>query len=207
MGLFNIVSEAGDKLWGSVAASAEKKIVLLLATLLLAGCATPRQQSELDKLHNQVGQLNNEMRELTQQASALTQQTRLNRHSTQGAWLVPAANTPVELKSQAGDVRLSLSQVQADTNGTLALLHIHAVGENSLPAFTAQITWGEMAPGTDQPLQSDRQQQTIHVSNGLLPRRDATVPLRLSNIMPDQLGYVRVHGLLLTDNTQRINLP
>jgi len=206
MGLFNIVNDAGDKLWHSVTASGEKKIVLLLAALLLAGCATPRQQSELNKLHNQVGKLNSEMRQLTQQASALTQQTRLNSNSTQGAWLVPAANTPVVLKSQAGDIRLSLSHVQAETSGTQALLHIHAIGENSLPAFTAQITWGKMAPGTDQPLQPDSQQKTIHVSDGLLPRRDVTVPLRLSNITPAQLGYVRVHGLLLTD-TQRINRP
>ncbi|WP_379890819.1 hypothetical protein [Erwinia mallotivora] len=38
-----------------------KRINLLLITALLAGCASPSKQSDLNKLHKQVGQLNSEM--------------------------------------------------------------------------------------------------------------------------------------------------
>ncbi|MGE9551876.1 DUF3251 domain-containing protein [Erwinia amylovora] len=182
-----------------------RKPVLLVAALLLAGCATPSQQPELTRLHNQVGKLNGEMRQLTQQATALTRQNRLNTNSTQGAWLMPAANTAVVLKSQAGDVRLSLSQVSGEANGTRAILNIRPAGENPLPAFTVQVEWGEIDPTTGQPLQVDSQSQSITVAGSLLPRNEVTVPLRLSNIVPEQVGFVRVHDLVVQTPAQSAN--
>lgn len=182
-----------------------RKPVLLVAALLLAGCATPSQQPELTRLHNQVGKLNGEMRQLTQQATALTRQNRLNTNSTQGAWLMPDANTAVVLKSQAGDVRLSLSQVSGEANGTRAILNIRPAGENPLPAFTVQVEWGEIDPTTGQPLQVDSQSQSITVAGSLLPRNEVTVPLRLSNIVPEQVGFVRVHDLVVQTPAQSAN--
>lgn len=182
-----------------------RKPVLLVAALLLAGCATPSQQPELTRLHNQVGKLNGEMRQLTQQATALTRQNRLNTNSTQGAWLMPAASTAVVLKSQAGDVRLSLSQVSGEANGTRAILNIRPAGANPLTAFTVQVEWGEIDPTTGQPLQVDSQSQSITVAGSLLPRNEVTVPLRLSNIVPEQLGFVRVHDLVVQTPAQSVN--
>lgn len=179
--------------------------LLLIAALMLAGCAAPKQQPELNKLHNQVGKLNAEMRQLTQQAASLEQQNMLNSTSDQGAWLLPATNTAVALKSQAGEVRLSLSHVEGDANGTRALLHIRSTAENTLPVFTAQVEWGEMDPITGKPLQVDSQSQLISLKDSLLPRSEVTVPLRLSNITPEQLGYVRVHGIVVQGSPQPAN--
>ncbi|WP_158783335.1 DUF3251 domain-containing protein [Pantoea sp. BAV 3049] len=184
-----------------------RKPVLLVAALLLAGCATPSQQPELNKLHTQVGKLNGELRQLTQQATALTQQNMLNTNSTQGAWLLPAANTAVVLKSQAGDVRLSLSHVSSEANGTRAILNIRAAGEKPLPAFTVRVEWGEMDPTTGKPLQVDSQSQLINVAGSLLPRSEVTIPLRLSNTVPEQSGYIRVHDLVVQAPVQPTSQP
>jgi len=173
-----------------------KKALLLPLVTLLASCASP-QQPQINKLHNQVGKLNTEMRQLTQQATALTQQNMLNSNSNQGAWLLPSTNTAVELASQLGKVRLSLSHIESEANGTRAILHIRAAADNTLPAFTATVEWGELDPVTGKPLQANSQNQTFSVAASLLPRSEVTVPLRLSNVPPEQLGYVRVHDLVM----------
>lgn len=176
-----------------------KKPLILLAAILLASCASPEQQTELNKLHGKVGKLNNEMQQLTQQASSLEQQNMLNSTSNQGAWLLPDTHTAVVLKSQAGDLRLSLNQVEPEANGTRATLAIRSAGANTLPAFSAQIEWGERDPISGKPLSVDSQTQSVQVSASLLPRTEIIVPLRLSNITPEQLGYVRVHDIVVKD--------
>ncbi|HBV39738.1 MAG TPA: hypothetical protein DEF05_08680 [Erwinia sp.] len=172
-----------------------KKATLLPLLALLASCASP-QQPQIAKLHNEVGKLNNEMQQLTEQATALTRQNMLNSSSTQGAWLLPATNTAVPLQSQLGEVRLSLSHIESEANGTRAMLHIRSAGDNTLPAFTATVEWGELDPTSGKPLQVNSQSQTFSVAASLLPRSEVTVPLRLSNLPPEQLGYVRVHDLM-----------
>lgn len=174
-----------------------KKPLILLAAVLLASCASPQQQTELNKLHGKVGKLNNEMKQLTEQASSLEQQNMLNSTSNQGAWLLPGTHTAVILKSQAGDLRLSLNQVETEANGTRATLAIRSAGANTLPGFSAQIEWGERDPVSGKPLQVDSQSQSVQVSASLLPRSEVIVPLRLSNITPEQLGYVRVHDIVV----------
>ncbi|WP_338564716.1 DUF3251 domain-containing protein [Erwinia sp. E_sp_W01_6] len=62
----------------------KSKSLVMITALMLAGCAAPKPQPELNKLHNQVGKLNTEMRQLTQQASSLEQQNMLNSTSDQG---------------------------------------------------------------------------------------------------------------------------
>lgn len=176
--------------------------LLLIAVLMLTDCAAPRQQLALKELHNQVGQLNAEMRQLTQHASSIEQQNRLNSGSEQGAWLLPASNTAVALKSEAGELRLSLNQIANEASGTHALLHIVSSGEKPLPAFSAKIEWGAVDRHTGNPIQGDGESQTISVQNGLLPRSEVSVPLRLSNITPERLGYVRVHNIVVQGSPQ-----
>ncbi|MFS2222432.1 DUF3251 domain-containing protein [Pantoea sp. B65] len=168
---------------------------MLTSLLLLTGCATP-QPSAVNKLHNEVGKLNQQMRQLTDQATVLEQQSQLNSGSAQGAWLLPGANTAVLLQSNAGELRLSLSHVEAEASGTRALLHIRAAGEQPLVPLTAKIEWGELDPTTGKPLSADSQSQEITLPASLLPKAEATVPLRLSGIQPEQLGYVRVHDVV-----------
>ncbi|QGU88690.1 DUF3251 domain-containing protein [Erwinia sorbitola] len=169
--------------------------------LLLAGCASTPPQPKLTQLHNEVGKLTQQMRQLTSQAAALEQQGNLNSGSTQGAWLLPAAKTGVILKSQAGELKLSLSNVQPEANGTRAILHIRASGNAPLPAFTAQVEWGELDSTTSKPLTVNSQVQQIEVPATLLAKSEATVSLRLSNLPPEQLGYVRVHDVVVTPAT------
>ncbi|MDW8845877.1 DUF3251 domain-containing protein [Erwinia sp. MMLR14_017] len=179
-----------------MAIKVKMKPLWVMVAVMLAGCTAPAQQPELNKLHNQVGKLNSEMRQLTTQAASLEQQNMLNSSSENGAWLLPATNTAVPLKSQLGEVRLSLSHVESEANGTRAMLHIRSAAENTLPAFSFQVEWGEMDATTGKPLQAASQSQAISIADSLLPRSEITVPLRLSNISPEQLGYLRVHDIV-----------
>lgn len=170
-------------------------IGLLSGVILLAGCASPKPPA-VNKLHNEIGKLNQQMRQLTDEATAVEQQNQLNSSGAQGAWLLPTAHTVVLLHSNAGDLRLSLSHVEAEANGSRAVLHIRAAGEQALTPFSAQIEWGTLDPVTGKPLASEKQSQAIELPASLLPKAEATVPLRLSGIQPEQLGYVRVHEIV-----------
>ncbi|KQN63109.1 DUF3251 domain-containing protein [Erwinia sp. E602] len=183
------------------------RLSLLASLLALAGCASKPAPSQLRELHREVGKLSQQMRQLTDQATALEQQGQLNGGSAQGAWLLPAAATGVILKSQAGELQLSLGQVEAAASGSRAVLHIHSKGNAPLPAFTASVEWGELDATTGKPLTVDSQTQQIAVHAALLPRSEASIPLPLNNLTPQQLGYVRVHQVLLTDSAPGGNAP
>lgn len=174
-----------------------KALLLVVSAALLAGCASaPPSAHEVSKLHNEVSKLNQEMGQLTRQAGALEQQNNLNSHSNQGAWLVPTARTAVVLQSQLGDLRLSLSNIEPDGNGSQALLHIRAASGELPAGFSAQVEWGERDLVSGRPMPAGSQVQTIHVAAALVPRTEATVALRLSNLPPEQLGYLRVHDVV-----------
>lgn len=175
----------------------------LLTVALLAGCASPSQQTDLYKLHNQVSQLNSQMQQLTRQATVLAEQNTLNTHSTQGAWLLPDANTPVQLKSSVGEIQLSLSPLISRGSGSQTMLNIKSVALEDIPAFTAQVEWGERDPATGKPLQASQQSQTVRVANALQPQSDITIPLSLSHTSPAQAGYFRIHSLVAISPSQR----
>ena len=61
----------------------------------------------------------------------------LNSQSTQGAWLLPQANTPVELQTQLGKLRLSLSHVE-EASGSRANLNIRSTDDKPVPALSAR---------------------------------------------------------------------
>lgn len=180
---------------------------LLASWLVLAGCSSTPAPSKISQLHNEVGKLSQEMLQLTRQATALEQQEHLNTGSVQGAWLIPQAATGVLLKSQAGDLKLSLSQVQAEANGTRAMLDIHATGEATLPSFTAEVEWGELDSATGKPLSINSLSQKIAVTRTLLPRSQVSVPLRLSGLSPEQPGYVRIHDVMVTPSPAPDSAP
>ena len=156
---------------------------LACAMALLSGCSSTPVSPKVTQLHQEVSQLNQQMRHLTTQASAIEIQGQLNSNSTQGAWLVPQANTPVELQTQLGKLRLSLTRVAAEANGARANLTISATDSQPVPA-----------PG--KPLDATSLSQEIEVPAALLPRASVIVPLRLSGLTPDQLGFVRVHDVV-----------
>lgn len=162
---------------------------------LLSGCSTSATNPQVKQLHQEVSQLNQQMQHLTTQASALEIQGQLNSHSANGAWLVPQANTPVALQTQLGTLRLTLSPVIAEASGSRTTLSIRAMGDQPLPALHATVIWGELDPATGKPLNSDSLSQTIAVPASLLAQHAVEVPLRLSGLTPDQLGFIRVHDV------------
>lgn len=163
--------------------------------LLLSGCAPSPLSQQTQRLHGEIGKLSQQLNQLTLQACALEQQSKLNQQSQQGAWLVPAANTPVVLQSQAGELRLWLSDITQQDDGTLALLHLRSAGAVTLAALTGQVEWGSLDDGSGRPLSAQSRSETFQLLPALLPSTEATVRLRLSGFLPGQLGYVRVHGL------------
>ena len=169
---------------------------LACAVALLSGCASAPSSPKVNQLHQEVSQLNQQMRHLTNQASAIEIQGQLNSNSTQGAWLVPQANTPVELQTQLGTLRLSLTHLAAEASGARANLTISATGSEPVPALHARVVWGELDPATGKPLEASSLSQAIDVPAALLPRASVRVPLRLSGFAPGQLGFVRVHDVV-----------
>ncbi|NYS30091.1 DUF3251 domain-containing protein [Pantoea sp. WMus005] len=170
-------------------------IPVALSLVTLSGCSSTASNPQVRELHQEVSQLNQQMQHLTSQASALEIQGQLNRQLQQGAWLVPQANTPVELQTQLGTLRLTLSPVTAEASGSRATLTVRSMDDQPLPALHATVIWGELDPATGKPLSSDSLSQTLAVPASLLPQHSASVPLRLSGLTPEQLGYVRVHNV------------
>lgn len=105
------------------------------------------------------------------------------------------ANTPVELQTQLGKLRLSLTHVEGEASGSRANLNIRSTDDKPVPALNATVVWGEMDPASGKPLNADSLSQTISVPASLMPRSSVTVPLRLSGLSPEQLGYIRVHDV------------
>lgn len=165
-------------------------MLVTLPVLLLASCATPHQTTPLQR---EVGQLNRQLQALTTQTLALEQQNAINKQSTSGVYVLPAAQSSAILQSAIGKLSVSLSHIEPEANGTQAVLHINLLDGTALPAFSAQIDWGQTDPVSGKPLASDMLTQTITVDNALMPKTQAQVALRLSGVMPEQLGFVRLH--------------
>ncbi|KAA5928628.1 MULTISPECIES: DUF3251 domain-containing protein [Pantoea] len=170
-------------------------VPVALSLVTLSGCSSTASNPQVRELHQEVSQLNQQMQHLTMQASALEIQGQLNSQLQQGAWLVPQANTPVALQTQLGTLRLTLSPVTAEASGSRATLTVRSMDDRPLPALHATVIWGELDPATGKPLSSDSLTQTVAVPDSLLPQHSASIPLRLSGLTPEQLGYVRVHNV------------
>lgn len=170
-------------------------IPVALSLVTLSGCSSTARNPQVRELHQEVSQLNQQMQHLTSQASALEIQGQLNSQLQQGAWLVPQANTPVALQTQPGTLRLTLSPVTAEASGSRATLTVRSMDDRPLPPLHATVIWGELDPATGKPLNSDSLTQTVTVPASLLPQHSASIPLRLSGLTPEQLGYIRVHNV------------
>lgn len=166
---------------------------LLVGSLMsLTACA---QQTEVRQMRHEVGSLNQEMMKLSDQTVKLTQQNALNAKSTTGVYLLQGSNTPARLNSQIGNLQMSLSNVAAEANGTRATLTIKGESNEPLPAFTGKVEWGQIQGTTDSFQEVNVQTQQIDAPASILAPSDVTLPLRLSGITPDQLGFIRIHDI------------
>ena len=180
------------------------RAALLASAVLLSACA---QNPQVPKLKSEVVQLNQKLQALTDEATALEQQSQLNRHSTDGVYVLPAANSPAALKSAAGELSVSLSHVAPEASGSQALLHIRALSGTSLPAFTATVDWGQLDPTTGKPLLVDMLSQPVTVSPSLLPKTEQTLELRFSGQAPEQLGFIRLRDVTPAAPSTEAALP
>ncbi len=173
---------------------------------LLAGCLVSltacAQQSEVRQMRQEVGALNQDMMKLSDRSVKLTQQNALNAKSTTGVYLLPGSDTPARLNSQIGNLQMSLSNVAAEANGTRATLRIKGESNDPLPAFTAEIAWGQIQGTTDSSQEVNVQTQRIDAPASILAPGDISIPVRLPGITPDQLGFVRIHDIQPRDMNQ-----
>ncbi|WP_315708100.1 DUF3251 domain-containing protein [Brenneria uluponensis] len=176
-------------------------IFTLSAMALLAGCAQP----QTTHVQNEIGQLNQKLRDLSDRAAALEQQNSLNANSTSGAYLLPAAKDSALIDSSIGRLSLSLSQIEPEANGTRALLVFRTLNDTALPAFSVQINWGPLDPVSGKPLDIDMQTLSLTVPQPLIPKPEVTVDVRLSDLSPEQLGFVRVHHIIAEPSTHGVN--
>ncbi|WP_058911525.1 DUF3251 domain-containing protein [Entomohabitans teleogrylli] len=168
------------------------KITLPALWLLLTACA---QQPPVSQVSHEIRALDQQMTRLSEQSIKLGQQNTLNAHSTVGAWLLPGANGPALLDSQIGTLRLALSQVVAGENGSQTTLTIHGPDNQPLPAFSAEVEWGELQGTLEHYQEVNVQRQIIQLPASLRVPSEIAVPLRLEGISPQRLGFVRLHDV------------
>jgi len=164
------------------------------ALLALSGCA--QQDPQVTELRSEVGQLNQKLQRLTDLASALEQQTLLNRQSTDGLYILPAAKSAAVVKSDIGELSVILTNVSPDASGVQGLLRIKSVSGQPLPPFTASLDWGQLDPVTGKPLTVDMQTQNIASVPTLLPSAEQVIDVNFQNIRVETLGFVRLHNIL-----------
>ena len=168
------------------------RFALLGSLFALSACA---QQSEVREMKQSVSTLNQAMDQLNKETVKITQQNALNAKSTRGVYLLPGADTPARLNSQIGMLKMSLVNVAADGDGTRATLHIQGESNDPLPAFSGTVAWGEILGTTESYQEVNVKNQLINAPASTLAPSDVDIPLQLSGIKPEQLGFVRIHDI------------
>lgn len=176
---------------------------LLLAGSLLTLATTGAHATEVSQVTRQVSALNQQMDQLNQQTIKLKQQNALNAKSNSGVYLLPGSKTPAQLKSQLGMLQLSLSNITADANGTRATLTVRGDSSGPLPAFTAQVVWGQILGTTDNYEEVNPLTLPISAPESLLVPSDVAIPLEMPGIQPNQLGFIRIHDIQPSDPNWR----
>lgn len=177
------------------------RIFLVTSLVSLSACA---QQNEVRQMKSEVGALNQDLTQLSNQTVKLTQQNALNAKSTTGVYLLPGSKTPARLNSQIGNLQMSLSGITADANGSRAILIIKGESNEPLPAFTGKVEWGQIQGTTDNYQEVNVQSQQFNAPASVLAPSDVSIPLQLSGLSPDQLGFVRIHDIQPVDPSQAL---
>ncbi|WP_294910947.1 DUF3251 domain-containing protein [Tatumella sp. UBA2305] len=163
---------------------------MLVSSLVLAGCS--HSVPPATTLDTTVGQLNRSLSHLSEQSSALAYQHRMNAASTHGAWLVPLANSPVELLDPHARLLLQLAP---PPSGTGTVLQVKNAGAAVLPPFelTAALstlpTDQQETTSAPQPLT----QQVIRQITPLSPGEQVRFILNAPEMVHDQSLVVNVH--------------
>ena len=163
---------------------------IITSALLLAGCSHSEPPSAT--LDTTVGQLNRSLSHLSEQSSALAYQRRMNTASVHGAWLVPLANSPVELIDPHARLLLQLVPRTSDSD---TVLLVKNTGTATLSPFeltavlSAMTTGQQEATSPPQPLT----QQLIRQITPLSPGEQVSFVLHSVEMAHDQSLLVNVH--------------
>ncbi|WP_446030017.1 DUF3251 domain-containing protein [Lelliottia amnigena] len=168
------------------------RILALGSLFTLSACA---QQSEVRQMNQSVSTLNSAMTKLNQETVKITQQNALNAKSSSGVYLLPGANTPARLQSQVGTLKMSLVNIAPNADGTSAILRIQGESNDPLPAFSGTVEWGQIQGTTESFQEVNVKNQLINAPASVLAPSDVDIPLQLSGITPDQLGFIRIHDI------------
>ena len=169
------------------------KIVLVGSLFTLSACA---QQSEVREMKQSVNTLNVAMDKLNKETVKITQQNALNAKSSNGVYLLPGANnTPARLNSQVGTLKMSLVNVAANADGTRATLRIQGESNDPLPAFSGTVEWGQIQGTTESYQEVNVKNQLFTAPASTLAPSDVDIPLQLSGLTPEQLGFIRIHDI------------
>ena len=168
------------------------RIALLGSLVSLSACA---QQSEVRQMHQNISALSSEMTQLNKETVKITQQNALNAKSSSGVYLLPGANTPARLNSQIGTLKMSLVNVAANADGTRATLRIQGESNDPLPAFSGTVEWGQIQGTTENYQEVNVKNQLFTAPASVLAPSDVDIPLQLSGLTPEQLGFIRIHDI------------
>ena len=168
------------------------KLAIAGCLFTLTACA---QQSEIRQMHQSASTLSQEMTQLNQQTIKITQQNALNAKSTRGVYLLPEAKTPARLESQIGTLRMSLKDMAPNAAGTRVVLHIQGQSNDPLPAFSGTVEWGQIQGTTENYQEVNVKNQLFTAPASVLAPSDVDIPLQLSGLTPEQLGFIRIHDI------------
>lgn len=168
------------------------KLAIAGSLFTLTACA---QQSEIRQMHQSVSTLSQEMTQLNQQTIKITQQNALNAKSTRGVYLLPEAKTPARLESQIGTLRMSVGSITPDGDGSRLTLRIQGESNDPLPAFSGTVEWGQIQGTTESYQEVNVKNQLFTAPASTLAPSDVDIPLQLSGLTPEQLGFIRIHDI------------
>lgn len=164
------------------------------AVVMLAGCT--QQKTVLPVLKTEANLLNLKLQRSAILANAQEQQTMLNRQTTDGLFLLPAAQSTAILRTNIGELSISLTHIVREIDGVrISLLIKNNDGSSNLPAFNASLDWGQLDSVSGQPLTISMLSQNIQVKLEPISTSEYTVEVRLAYVSPKTLGFIHLHSI------------
>lgn len=90
---------------------------------------------------------------------------------------------------------MSLVNVAANADGTRATLRIKGESNDPLPAFSGTVEWGQIQGTTENYQEVNVKNQLFTAPASVLAPSDVDIPLQLSGLTPEQLGFIRIHDI------------
>lgn len=168
------------------------RIILAIGVFSLTACAS---RSDLDQIQHKINSLSQDMQALSQQAIRLSEQNELNARSTQGVYLLPAANAPALVESQIGLLKISLIDVVPAMGGTQVTLLIQQSTLQQLPGFSAIIAWKSDGDNVSSASDNANGQHSFTVPVNPASPGEAKVTLILPDVTAETLSWVRIHQI------------